>query len=421
MRVHIIGGGVIGLCTAYYLNQAGVDVTIIDKGDFSDNCSYGNSGIITPSHFIPLAAPGVIQKGLRWMFNAASPFYIRPSLNPDLIKWLWSFYKSCNQDHVDNSKLILKEINEKSRDLYASLANNQDFKRFSKLEEGFGFEQKGLLMLFQSPEAKKEELELAEMANEIGIQADFKTAVELGKMNPDVQMHVDGGVYYPGDAHLYPNQFMDQMKSYLLSKSIQFESQQKVIGFNQKGGKINEIVCKTKTFNAEQVIICTGARSGRLAKVLTKSVLIQDGKGYSMTIKNAKQKPSIPIILTEEKVAVTNMCKDLRIGGTLEISQLSPKIQKKRVDGIIAAAQSYFPSLEMNEKIKADVWYGYRPCSPDGLPYIGKIDAVDNCYINSGHAMMGMSLGPFSGKLITELMLNQKPRVPIDLFSPSRF
>ena len=156
-NIGIIGGGIIGLSSAYYLNKAGHKVTIIEQGDLKDGCSFGNAGMIVPSHFIPFATPGMISKGMRWMFSCTSPFYVRPRLNVDLIKWGYQFYKHSTKEHVERSIPALKAISQLSKTLYQQLAKELPF--------DFGYYERGLLMLYKTAETEKEENETAHLAN----------------------------------------------------------------------------------------------------------------------------------------------------------------------------------------------------------------------------------------------------------------
>lgn len=149
--------------------------------------------------------------------------------------------------------------------------------------------------------------------------------------------------------------------------------------------------------------------------------MLQDGKGYSFTLKNPENRPQIPTILSEAKVAVTPMGNDLRIGGTLEISNFSRKINNKRLQGIHESMGRYYPDLSIPFPEKQDVWYGYRPCSPDGLPYIGQVPTLKNVFVGTGHGMMGMSLGPATGKLLSEQMLGLQTSIDDSMFKLNRF
>jgi len=414
MKVSIIGAGIIGLCSAYYLNEAGLDVEVIDKSDLSEGCSFGNAGMIVPSHFIPLATPGIITKGIRWMFNPKSPFYIKPRLNLELSQWLWQFYKSCNPDKVATAIPALRDFSLWSKSLYQELARNPEL--------NFNYEEEGLMMLFKNNKTRKEEIETAEKANEIGVEAIVLDAEGVKKYETGTYTNIIGGVFYPGDAHLYPNVLMEQLITYLKKRGVGFRGKTVVTGFDYDHEKIQAIKTANKeVIKIDRLIIAGGSWTPGLLKYLGLKMLLQDGKGYSITMKDQKEKPRIPSILTEAKVAMTPMGNDLRIGGTLEISNLSSKINKTRVAGILESVPKYYPKIQTSTPEDQSIWHGFRPCTPDGLPYIGPSKKFKNLTLATGHGMMGLSLGPATGKLITEIILEQTASIKTKLFAPHRF
>jgi len=413
-HIHIIGGGVVGLCSAYFLRQEGVEVTIIDKSDLSDGTSHGNAGMIVPSHFVPMASPGVIAQGIKWMFDSKSPFYIKPRLSLELAQWLWQFYRSCNRKNVNRAIPVLFDFNEQSKALY---------KEFSTMPEfSFCFEEKGLLMLYKTAHQEKEEKEMAERAHSIGLGAEIMSPSELNKIEPDINLDVRGGLFFPGDAHLYPDKFIAQLISYLKSNGVKFLTGNGVKDFETSNGKVEKILLENGSqLTVDNVLFSCGSWTGKLFQKLGMKLSLQDGKGYSITLNQPKLRPKIPTVLSESKVAITPMGNDLRIGGTLEISNFSKLINKKRLEGIIESVPRYYPDLEIEMPQSKDVWYGYRPCTPDGMPYIDQSSNYKNLYVATGHGMMGMSLGPATGKMISEIFLNKKTAIPKELMHLNRF
>lgn len=410
--VHIVGGGVIGLCAALHLRMAGCEVTLIDKHDFTDGTSFGNAGMIVPSHFVPMAAPGVISQGLKWMLNSKSPFYIKPRLNADLIQWLWHFYRSANARKAEQSIPVLLELNEQSKQLYQSLADDLDF----------SYEERGLLMLYKTKKQEEEETKLAEKAHQLGVRAEMFDREGLRKLEPEMDLDVLGGIYFPGDAHLHPNQLMAQLSHRLQQLGVSFLPQTSIVDFKTKGGKIEALLTRdNKSIPVKNILLTSGSWTGLLLKKVGVKIHVQDGKGYSLTLKNAEIRPKLPTILSEAKVAITPMGKDLRIGGTLELSGLSNKINQKRVRGIVESIPRYYKNLEAPSLAKSPVWKGYRPCTPDGMPYIGKSGQLSNLYVGTGHGMMGLSLGMVTGKLLSQLMTGQEPMISLEPFRLDRF
>lgn len=414
MKVHIVGGGIIGLSAAWYLVEQGCEVTIIDSSDLSDGTSHGNAGMIVPSHFVPMAAPGVITQGLKWLLDAKSPFYVKPRLSLDLLQWTWKFYQSSTENHVKKASPILQKFNELSRDLYEEFSTKEGF--------DFAFEKKGLLMLYQTAHQEKDELEFAEKANALGMAVEVLSAQGLKKLEPDVKINARGGIFFPHDTHLYPNRFIINLIEQLKTKGVTFLLNKNVSGFEEQGDKIIALTCKDhERIEVDKLVICGGSWTAKILQKAGIKLMLQDGKGYSFTLKNPKDRPRIPTILAEAKVAVTPMGNDLRIGGTLEISNFSTEIDQKRLQGIHESMGRYYPELQVPFPEKEAVWFGYRPCSPDGLPYVGAVPNFKNLYVGTGHGMMGMSLGPATGKLLAEQILGLETSINDSMFSIGRF
>ena len=410
-RCLIIGGGIIGLNIAYYLHKEGHEVTIIDRNDFSSGASYINAGYITPSHFIPLSSPGIITKGLKWMLNKNSPFYIKPRSNMDFINWAWSFKKSATQIKVDQSMPAILNFNLLSRDLYQSMKESSDF--------DFEFDQKGLLMCYKKDETGDEEGEVAEIALKQGLNVKHLNKEELKLLEPNVNFNVSGAYFYDSDAHMTPNDFMRDMKAFLKKQGVNFILNEEVEDFKISSGKIDSVKTRFREITADEIIIAAGTWTSQLAKKLKIPLSLEAGKGYSFNV----EKPtriSIPTILIEARVAVTPMNGFTRFAGTMELSGINNNISKNRVSTIANAAEDYYNNLKIDEQDISNAKSGLRPCSPDGLPYLGRSRAIKNLVFATGHAMMGWSLGPATGKLVSEIISEKKLSMDINPFSPDR-
>lgn len=413
-NITIIGSGVIGVCTAYYLNKKGHSVTVVDRKTMNDfeNCSYGNAGMIVPSHFIPLAAPGVITKGLKWMLDASSPFYIKPRVNRDLLSWIWQFYRHSTPNHVKESSEILHQLNQLSKELYAEIHSTGIF--------DFDYRSSGLLMLYKSLACEREEVEMAKKASDLGIEVDVLSQNQVADMQ-GVEMDVRGGILFPGDAQLNPVDFMIKLQTYLRTQGVKFMYETDIQEIRIAENKVTELLTnKGEVFDVDELVMATGAWSGEMAKKLNLKLPMQGGKGYSFNVDNPEQSIKVQSILCEAKVAVTPFKESIRFAGTMEINGLSLGQNKRRIQAIEKSIPNYLPSFNMKQVDLSDTWAGLRPCSPDGLPYIGKAKQ-DNVWIASGHAMMGMSMGPISGKLMSQLIDQEKTLLAVDQLSPLRY
>ena len=410
-NVIIIGGGIIGLSTAYYLLEEGHQVTIIDKSNFSSGASYVNAGYITPSHFIPLAAPGMINKGIKWMFNPTSPFYIKPRLNADLLKWTWAFKKSATASKVEKAIPVIKAINILSRDLYEAIKASNAF--------NFHYERKGLLMCYQSDKVGEAEWKIGKRGIEEGLGVKNLTKKEVDVLEPNANLNIKGAIYFDSDAHMTPTDFMPEMVKYLKTKGVIFYANEDVKDIEVTNGTVSKIITNKQELKADEVVLAAGSWSPLLTKKLGLQIPIQAGKGYRINV-NRETGITIPAILCEAKVAVTPMQGFTRFAGTMEIAGINHNINPIRVQTIANAAKNYYTNLNISEVEKEAADCGLRPCSPDGLPYIGKSSKCTNLTIATGHAMMGWSLGPATGKLVSEIISEKKTTLDLSPFNPDR-
>lgn len=412
-HIVIIGGGVIGLCTAHYCGQRGHRVTVIDRlPQRRDGCSFGNAGMIVPSHFIPLAAPGMVALGLKWMWNPESPFYVKPRLSWDLITWGFRFWRSANKSHVRRCAPLLRDLNFASRACYEELAAEGD---------SFGLVQKGLLMLCKSAHTLDEEAKSAEQARALGIPAEVLDAKQTAALDPGVTMDITGAVYFPKDCHLSPERFMRRLENRLTAGGTAFYWQTEVTGFVKGRDRLAAVRTNGGEIAADEFIMAGGAWSPLLARELALRIPMQAGKGYSLTIARPRQLPEICSIFSEARVAVTPMDGALRFGGTMEMAGLHDDITPRRVQGIIKAVPRYYPEFQERDFAGIQPWCGLRPCSPDGMPYLGRTAKWKNLTIATGHAMMGLSLAPVTGKLISQVIEGDKPDIDLTLLSPDRY
>lgn len=412
-NILIIGGGIAGLCSAYYLLKRGWKVTLLDAGDLTDNCSYGNAGMIVPSHFTPLAAPGIVAQGIKWMFNSKSPFYVKPSLNMHLLSWGLKFIRHANAGHVQRSAPAIRDLNLLSSTLYDDLA----------AERGFDFEwqHKGILMLYKKEQTAEEEMHLAMQARELGLDAVVLDKEQVQALEPQVRLDVLGGVHYRCDAHLYPQALMGQLIRYIKEQGAQVHTHTPVTGFEVKGGEIRAVIAGNQKFETNKVVMTGGAWLPELAQKAGLKIPLMPGKGYSFMYTPHAQTLQHPALLLEARVAVTPMNGQIRFGGTMELAAINNKVNSNRVQGIVDAIPQYYTDLQVKMPEKKEIWFGFRPCSPDGLPYLGSSKKISNLLIAGGCGMMGLSLGPAVGKVVSELAEETHPSARIDLFKPDRF
>ncbi|MEI9943307.1 MAG: FAD-dependent oxidoreductase [Chitinophagaceae bacterium] len=413
MNVTIIGGGVIGLCSAYYLRKEGHSVTVIERNDITDGCSFGNMGYISPSHFIPLATPGIVKQGMKWMLNSSSPFYIKPRLNWDMIRWGMTFWKNANTKTVKEHAPHMSHLLQLSRHLM------DDLKK--ELPDSFDMMEKGCWMLYKNEKTGVHEKHLAEQAATLGLKTVVCNAQEVQDYETEVEVNAAGGVLYLDDCHLNPAKFMRSLYNTLQKAGVKFWLNTIVTGFETSNGKVDTVITDKSSLHCEELIIANGSWMQQISKLLGVYVPLQPGKGYSVVYDGLERNLLYPSILVDDRVAITPINKWLRIGGTMELSGHNDKVLPKRVLALYKAFKKYYPSVNITEPNTSKAWFGYRPVTPDGLPYIGRHEKFNNLIYAGGHAMLGLSAAAATGKLVKEMISHQPLSISIDAFRPSRF
>ncbi|HTQ28079.1 MAG TPA: FAD-dependent oxidoreductase [Puia sp.] len=413
-NVVVIGGGIIGLSSALYLQRSGCRVTVLDKSDFTNNCSYGNAGYVCPSHFIPLATPGIVQQGFRWMLNAKSPFYVQPRLDRSLLEWGWQFIRSANTKRVEAAAVPLRDI---------ALLSQQEYEDWIKWPGfDFNYEHRGLLEIFQTREKADHARHTLEKAHELGLDTVLLDADELQRMEPQTRINGLGALYFKCDAHLYPNLLMKILIGYLRQSGVQLLPGEEVKKFETGGGRVKKVITERNSYEADEIIVATGSWSREVASFLNTRIPLVGGRGYSITLEDAPYRLNYPAILMEGRVAITPMNGNkIRFGGTMEITSTRTPPRLKRVQGILDAVKRFFPEFDIPMPPDDKIWYGFRPCSADGLPYIGRIRTYSNVVIATGHSMLGLSLGAGTGKLVDELVNDKPASMDMSPFAVERF
>ncbi len=413
--VVVVGGGVVGLCVARALCARGRQVTVVEKARPGAGCSSGNAGLVVPSHIVPLAAPGVVAQGIRWMLRRESPFRIKPRLDRRLFGWLWAFRKSCTEEHVRRSIPVLRDLNLASRNLFERWAEDGAL-------EDFGFAPSGLLMLHETEKGREKDREEAERARRAGLDVRIMEREALAELAAPLSASVRGGVYYRQDAYLHPSRLVEALEKDLGERGVTFRTGTAVVGFERQNGTVRALRTTQGTLQAEEVVLAAGAWSAPLARMLGLTLPVEPAKGYSVTVEVPREsRPDVPFVLTESKVAVTPMGDRVRFAGTLELAGFDASIDPRRVKPILEVAAQYAPGVDPEAPEDADVWVGFRPCTPDGLPLIGRAPGVDNLVIATGHAMMGVSLAPITGELVADVVQGAPPSIDIGALRPDRF
>ncbi len=408
----IIGGGPVGLSCAYYLLKSGRKVTIIDAKEIGKGSGSGNAGHIVPSHIIPLAAPGVVTSAIKWMLDPAhSPFGMKVSLNLNYLSWLLKFVLACSESNVQRSIQPLNDLGQLSAKNFAQIVAEEKF--------DCSYQEKGLLFLYKTEKALHDGQHEGEFMQKHGIPVSVYDKAKIHEVEPAALDDVIGGVHFTGDAHLNPAVFLKLLRERVRAMSAELLKNTFVSGFETANGKITKVKTSAGDFEAEQVVLAAGALSPSVAKNLKLNIPIQPARGYSMTMSATKTMPSHALILGERRVAVSPVDGLLRFTGRLEVGNYSMEPNSVWIQRIENSAREY---LHLDEKLDVkETWAGLRPTTPDGVPIIGRSPKHANLFLATGHAMLGLSLGPGTGQVVAELLNGQEPTVSLSPMRLERF
>ncbi len=410
-NVLVIGGGGIGVCSAYYLAEQGFSVSILEKGKIASGCSGANAGLIVPSFSIPLAAPGTLRMWLRGALKPRSPFSVKIHFNPSLFHWLRQFQKACRSKKMLQGLRILYELNYASSKLFEQMISLESLE--------CNYRKDGWLMAYKTERDFQKAIQEAKLLQAHNIKVKILSSNETLEMEPSLQSKLSGGLFFPEDTHLDSAKFVQALADRLRERRVDIHLQTEVFDFEESKGKIMAVRTDRGEFRAQHVVLAAGAWSSRLVRSLGSRLSVQPAKGYSISVKRPEVCPRIPLYLSEAKLAIVPLEDSLRLAGAMELAGLDLRVNPRRVKTIMCRAEEYLrlaESLEINE-----IRCGLRPCSPDGLPIIDCYPGYDNLFIATGHGMLGITLAPVTGKLVSQLVGHQTPDINLASLSATRF
>ncbi|MCA9264200.1 MAG: FAD-dependent oxidoreductase [Planctomycetales bacterium] len=411
-KIVIIGSGVIGTSSAYYLRQQGHDVTVVDRGGYGQMCSHANCGLISPSHLLPLAMPGAVKKSLSLMMQKNSPFYIKPRFDPTLWAWLVRFARNCNEKQMLRAGRARQALLNSSRRLYDEL--------FAQEQLAAEFQTVGCLFVYQT-QAEFDEFghEAELLKREFGVQVDAWDARQLQEQEPSLTAGLAGGWYFESDAHLRPDRLMSSWRAKLESMGVVVRENRELQGFRPVNDGKAAAQFPDELVDADTFILATGALTPKLQRFLGCSIPIQPGKGYSITMARPQPCPTYPLLCPEHRLAVTPMQSGYRLGSTMEFSGYDSTLNKQRIAALREAARHYL--LEPVAEPVEEEWYGWRPMTTDGLPIIDRSRNFANVWVVAGHNMLGLSMAPATGRLVAELIDGRETHIDPRPYRLERF
>jgi D-amino-acid dehydrogenase len=409
--VVVIGGGVIGVCTAYFLAKGGRSVSIIEKGEICSGCSYGNACLITPSHSIPLPGPGVIRQALKWLLWEDSPFLIRPRLDFGLFSWMIRFAMACRKGPLNAAIPVLRDLTRSSLKLFEELIDDEQL--------SFNLDRRGLMSVYTTEAGFEKGRREAALLTKHGFDSKILDGRQARALEPALVESIAGVVYHAEDAHGDSYRFVQQMAGALRKFEIQIHTQTNAIGWVGDGKGPIRIQTDKGEFIGRDIVIATGAWAPNLVLKLGWRIPIQPGKGYSVTMDCPPVCPVVPLMNMERRVAITPIGQRLRFAGTMEFAGYDLSLKQRRVDSVRRAGEKIIPEIENPKNVER--WCGLRACTPDGLPIIDRMPHHKNIYVSTGHALLGYTLGPISGKILSELIIHGRSSTPAKALALDRF
>jgi D-amino-acid dehydrogenase len=401
-RVLVIGGGVIGAACAFYLRKAGRAVTLLEQGVFGGGCSKGNCGFICPSHVLPLAGPGAVRNTLRTLLKRNSPLKVRWRLDPAMWNWFWQFARRSNERDMLAAGHAIQALLASSRSLYDELLQNT----LSDVE----WEARGLMFVFRTSAAMDHYAATDRLLrDEFNLAATRYDGASLLDLEPALKPGCAGGWHYATDGHLRPDKLMLAWRRVLEAEGVELREQCEVRHIVVEGRLVRKVVAGQNEWPVDQVVVATGAWTPRLRRMVRCSLPIQPGKGYSLTMPRPAICPRLPMLFEEHRVAITPFASTYRIGSTMEFAGYDTSLPANRIRLLREGAAVYL--REPAAEPVLEEWYGWRPMTPDGLPYIGAAPSADNLFLAAGHGMLGVSMSPATGRLVAELVCGEPPHI----------
>ena len=406
--VLVVGGGAIGAASALELARRGARVILLERGSqLAAGCSAGNAGLICPSHANPLAGPASLRSGLRWMLRRDSPLYVRPRLA--ILPWLARFAVASTPARADAGMRLIRSLSLASLELHAGLA---------AAGIDTGFTRRGVLNVYETEAGFATGRHEAELHSGAGLRSEHIDPGAARALEPALVGSLAGAVLYPDEAHCDPEQFVSAVGEAAAEAGATIRLGVEVLGLRRDGPRAMVVDTTVGPVGAGTVVVAAGAWTPAVVRDLGIFVPVEGGKGYHVDFEAEDGDPELPVFLQEARVIATPLPGRLRIAGTLEFSGLDLAVDRVRLEAIMRASHRV---LRLRGRRVIEIWRGLRPCSPDGLPIIGRPPGHDIVVLATGHAMMGLTLAPITGRLVAETVSGESPSHDVTALRPDRF
>ncbi|MGF6412045.1 D-amino-acid dehydrogenase [Paraburkholderia sp. MM5477-R1] len=415
MRVVVLGSGVVGVTSAYYLARAGHEVTVIDReAGPALETSFANAGQISPGYASPWAAPGVPLKAVKWMFQKHAPLAIRVDGTAFQLQWMWQMLQNCTAPRYAVNKGRMVRLAEYSRDCLQAL----------RADTGIEYEGRtgGTLQVFRTQQQFDGAAKDIAVLQEANVPYELLTADELAKAEPAlaaVSHKLTGGLRLPGDETGDCQMFTTRLAALAEELGVKFRYNTSIDALAMAGGRIAGVQCGSELVRADSFVVALGSYSTRFLDGIVK-IPVYPLKGYSITapIVDAAAAPVSTVLDETYKIAITRFDDRIRVGGMAEIVGFDKSLRQARRETLELSVNDLFPGG--GDTSKATFWSGLRPMTPDGTPIVGRTP-VPNLFLNTGHGTLGWTMSCGSGQLLADLMSGKQPAIRADDLSVHRY
>ena len=413
-----MGGGAVGLATAWYLKRMGADPFVVESRAVGRGCSWGNGGWVCPSISTPLPTPALTWRSLLRTMRPDGPLYIRPSAVPELASWLLRFRSRCTREAYRHGLRALASLNAVTMERFGEMEANG---------VAFEFARAGILFAFRDPaKAAAKQAEVAEVAAAAalgdggGVSHRALGRAETYEREPLLRPGFERGLFVESERHLRPDTLTAGVAKALRAAGSKIHEGVAVTGFETDDGKtVRALTTTVGTIDADAVVLAAGAETGALAALAGFAIPLTAGKGYSVTVDDPRNQLRQPLYLGDANVGATPFKGTLRFFGTMELSGINRRLDPRRVRAIRRAVVRDVDIPEA--KSGGREWVGMRPMVPDTLPVVGKLPTRGNVYVNTGHQMLGVTLSASTGWATAQLVVEGRSDLDLTPFSPSRF
>ena len=413
MKIVVVGGGIVGLGSAYELACDGHDVTVLEARTAGSGASHGNAAKIAIAEATPVPAPGMVLQGLKWMLKADSPLYVRPSLSPPFLRFMFTMARHCNEGDFRHGLKVHLEMASNCTQILDEWA-----------DDGLSFEmhRQGTLLVFEDRESFERRVALNDVFAPFGMVPELLDADALHDREPCLSERAHHALFFADDRQVEPDSLTGALAKRLRELGAQVREHTRVLGFEQSGTRATAVVTDADRFTCDLVVLAAGVWTGQLTAELGNPLPIGPGKGYSVDYFPSPVALGTSLTFEDAHVAVTPLNGRLRLAGTMEFAGFDTHVNARRVAAVKRAAARGFRDWDQAAP-HDEPWAGLRPMTADGLPIVGRLRPESNVLVASGHGMLGLTLAPSTAKTVRDLahdVMSGRPS-PLTPHGPERF